>query len=222
MSSVQTTNPFEALGLAQPAVTRAAKNKLGQEDFLKLMTTQLKNQDPLKPLESNEFLGQIAQFSTVSGIQDLQNSFSQLASSMQANQTLQAAALIGRSVLVPSAIGALEAGGSLSGVAGLPSSTTQLDVSIYDSNGQLVRRLNLGAQQSGVVQFSWDGLRDDGQAASPGRYAIKAEALLDGKSTALGTLVQARVESVALGAEGLVISLAGLGAVSLADIEQIL
>lgn len=222
MNNVQSSNPYEALGLTQPIATRAPTNKLGQQEFLKLMTTQLRNQDPLKPLESSEFLGQIAQFSTVSGIQDLQASFSQLANSLQANQTLQAAALIGRNVLVPSAIGALAAGGSLNGVVGLPASTTQLNVSIYDSNGQLVRRLDLGAQQGGVVQFSWDGLRDDGQAASPGRYAVKAEALLDGKSTALGTLVQARVESVALGTEGLVINLTGLGTVTLADIEQIL
>ncbi|MFP5344463.1 MAG: flagellar hook assembly protein FlgD [Gammaproteobacteria bacterium] len=221
MSSVQTTNPFEALGLAQPAVTRAAKNKLGQEDFLKLMTTQLKNQDPLKPLEGGQFLGQIAQFSTVSGIQDLQTSFSQLATSLQANQTLQAAALIGRNVLVPGTVGALPAGGALSGVAELPSSTTQLNVSIYDSNGQLVRRLELGAQASGVTQFSWDGIKDNGQSAAPGRYTVKAEALLNGKTTALSTALQARVESVALGDMGLVINLTGLGAVTLADIKQI-
>jgi flagellar basal-body rod modification protein FlgD len=222
MSIVQTSNPFEALGLTQPAATRAAKSRLGHEDFLKLMTTQLRNQDPLKPLESSQFLGQIAQFSTVSGIQDLQSSFSRLADSLQANQTLQAAALIGRNVLVPGAAGVLPAGGSLNGVVGLPAGTAQLNVSIYDGNGQLVRRLELGAQNGGTVQFSWDGLRDDGQAASPGRYTLKAEALLDGKIEALGTRVQAKVESVALGAEGLVISLAGLGAVTLADIERIL
>lgn len=222
MNHVQSSNPFEALGLTQSNVTRAPKNKLGQEEFLTLMTTQLRNQDPLKPLESSEFLGQIAQFSTVSGIRDLQTSFSGLASSLQANQTLQAAALIGRNVLAPGATGALAAGGSLSGAVDLPASTTQLNVSIYDSNGQLVRRLELGAQESGITRFSWDGLRDDGQAASPGRYALKAEALLDGKSTALGTLVQDRVESVTLGTAGLVINLAGLGAATLADIAQIL
>ena len=88
---------------------------LATEDFLALMTTQLQNQDPLKPLESGDFLGQIASFSTVSGIGELNDSFEGFAQSMQSDQALRGSALVGRSVLVPSSLGNLTAGESITG-----------------------------------------------------------------------------------------------------------
>jgi hypothetical protein len=101
MAGIDATT-LEQAGLARaPTADARANDKLGQEQFLKLMITQLNNQDPFKPLESGEFLGQLAQFGTVSGIQDLQQSFQGLAGSMQSNQALQAAGLVGRSVYVP-------------------------------------------------------------------------------------------------------------------------
>ena len=80
--------------------TEPKDKSLGQDEFLELMMTQLQNQDPLNPAESGEFLSQIAQFGTVNGITELQQSFSTLASSLQSNQALQASTMVGRSVLV--------------------------------------------------------------------------------------------------------------------------
>lgn len=198
--------------------------RLGQEDFFKLLITQLRNQDPLRPLASGEFLSQIAQFSTVAGIQDLQRSFVQLAGSLYSNQALQASALVGRTVYVPGPEVALADDGSgVSGRIELAASATGLSVGIYDSAGQLVRRLALGPQPAGTIAFHWDGLTEAGTPAAAGRYRIKAEALIAGQSVAVDSLVAARVESVTLARAGqeITLNLAGLGPVDFAQVRQI-
>src|SRR5690606_15555189 len=146
------------------------KGQLGQEEFLKLMITQLENQDPFKPLESGEFLGQLAQFGTVSGISNLERAFAGLSESLVANQALQAAGLVGRNVLVRSDLAYLRDGESVDAALRLPQSSTAVHVQILAADGQLVRRIDLGAQDAGTVRFSWDGMTDDGERAAPGRY----------------------------------------------------
>ena len=105
---------YSGFGLAPPK--DGDEGELGQEEFLRLMITQLENQDPFKPLESGEFLGQLAQFGTVSGLAELQTSFEGLASSLVSNQALQAAGLIGQSVLAEGGTGHYEAGQPLRGI----------------------------------------------------------------------------------------------------------
>ena len=222
MNNVPETNPYESLGLGLSKVPAKDNSTLGQAEFLKLMTAQLQHQDPTKPLSNSEFLGQIAQFSTVSGIQGLQSSFGQLASAMQSNQILQASSLVGRSVLAPSELGVLPKEGGLNGAADLAASTSGLTVGIFDSKGVLVRTLGLGPQPAGPASFSWDGITDNGQQAAPGTYFIKAEAIVEGKSQAVDTYVNARVESVSVGKNGLSLNLGSLGPVELSQIKQIL
>lgn len=207
-----------------PNASARSAPRLGQEDFFKLLITQLRNQDPLRPLASGEFLSQVAQFSTVAGIQDLQRSFAELAGSLYSNQALQASALVGRTVYVPGPEAALADDGSgVSGRVELTASATDLWVGIYDSAGQLVRRLTLGPQPAGAVAFHWDGLTDSGTPAAAGNYTVKAEAMIAGQRVALDTLVAARVESVTLGraGQGISLNLAGLGAVDFAQVRQI-
>lgn len=222
MSTLQNTSILDSLGLAQTGASKTDRNKLNQEQFLKLMVTQLKNQDPTKPMENGQFLGQIAQFSTVTGIQDLQSSFGQLAGALQSNQALQASGLVGRTVLVPGSIGLL--GTSLNGAVDLPASTTDLAVNVYNATGQLVRRLELGPQTSGLARFSWDGIGDKGQQLPPGVYQLKAEARIDGRTAGVDTLVSSTVQSVTLGKEGqgLSVNLPGVGSVPLTSVKQIL
>ena len=214
---------LQELGVARSEPTKP-RNQLGQDEFLKLMTTQLTHQDPSKPLESGDFLGQIAQFSTVTGIQDLQNSFSEFASALTSDQALQAANLVGRTVLAPGDEGLLAAGGKLNGELVIPNQATSVVVEILDSNGGLVNRIDLGSQSPGQTVFSWDGLDSDGIVANPGTYKIRASAVIDGTNTALASLVQSKVDSVTLGqgSGGLKINVAGLGPISFSDIQQIL
>jgi len=108
-------------------------DKIGQEGFLTLMTAQMNNQDPTKPMESGEFFAQIAQFSTVAGIQDLQNSFSQVATALQSNQALQASTMVGRTVMIPSGEAVFNGEDPVVGKVGVPDATNQLLISVIDN-----------------------------------------------------------------------------------------
>lgn len=217
---------LKSLGLATTDTNNAKKSQsLGQEQFLKLLTTQLTHQDPMKPMENGDFLGQMAQFSTVSGIQDLQASFKDFASSISSDQALQAAGLVGRYVSAPSQEALLSAGGSVSGDFVLPSSSPQVTLKIINpQTGEAIRDINLGSQATGNTAFVWDGLDNNGQFANPGIYKIQAEAEIDGANTALATNIKSQVQSVTMGSgsSGLQVNLTGLGPVKFNQIKQIL
>ncbi len=196
------------LGLGvQSTQKKKTSDQLGQTEFLSLMITQLKNQDPFSPMENGDFISQMAQFSSVAGLTKLQQSFEQLANSLQSNQALQASSLVGRTVLVPSGVGTLPASGTLSGAVDLPVSSSAVAVNIQGSSGQVVRRLELGSQIAGEVYFNWDGITDAGVAVQPGRYFVSADASVSGGTLALETLISTSVESVTLGRGGAGLSL---------------
>lgn len=222
MSSINTSN---TLGSAlQDASSTAKTTTLGQAEFLKLMTTQMTHQDPTKPMQNGEFLSQMAQFGTVSGIQDLQKSFKDFAASLSSDQALQAASLVGRNVSVPSDYGLLSAGGDIKGNFDLASASSPVNVIITDSaTGDVVRKIDLGEQSAGSVPFLWDGLDDAGTPASPGVYKVQASAGINGVNTVIQPNIDARVESVSMGgSNGVQVNLAGLGAVSFNKVKQIL
>lgn len=215
---------LERLGLSrqQQKPEEGEMDRLGQSDFLKLMTTQLENQDPMEPMENGEFIGQMAQFSTVTGIEELSKSFEQLAQSMGQNQTLQAASLVGKDVLVPVEFGELGPDGMVNGAVDLEQSTEELQVDVYSPNGERIRRMNLGAAGSGLQEFSWDGMRDDGTFAPPGVYEFKATARSGTESEAVDTFLDARVDSVAVDEDsGLALTVQGLGEISFSDVRRI-
>lgn len=211
------------LGITGTQQTSQEKNELGQDAFMELMVAQLKNQDPLSPMENGDFLGQLAQFSAVTGIEDLNKSFDGLSSSISSDQGLQAANLIGRSVVLPIDSAVLSVGGMVQGEVALPASTSNMTVSIMDSNGELVHRIEMGTQQSGRVAFSWDGILEDGTYADPGVYEVRAEANIGGENQGIETQLRAEVDSVTLGGlQGLTVNLTGLGSYAFSDIRQIL
>lgn len=224
-SSIDT---YKSLGLATTDTSSSAtvkKKTLGQDEFLKLLTTQLTHQDPTKPMDNTAFLGQMAQFSTVSGIQDLQASFKDFANSISSDQALQAAGLVGRYVSAPSKEAVLAAGGSVSGDFELPSSSPVVKVKIIDSStGDIVRELDLGEQSTGKVAFTWDGKDSKGNLADPGVYKIEASASIDGANTVLATNIDSKVSSVTMGnaSTGLQVDLVGLAPVKFSQIKQIL
>jgi len=177
-------NSLQNLGLAQQDQVKSTSKEgdLGQGDFLKLMVTQLNNQDPMEPMDNGAFLGQIAQFSTVTGLEDLQTSFADFASSLSSDQALQASSLIGRSVYAPLSEGVLSEVGTIDGELTLPVSSGDVSVKISDASGQLIRTISLGTQAAGPVPFSWDGKMESGQRAPAGSYAIDAQARIDGQN----------------------------------------
>jgi len=213
---------YSTLGLTREA-EKAKGNALALEDFLELMVTELTHQDPFKPMENSELATQISQFATVSGIDDLNSSFTDLSGSLLSDQALQEANLVGREVLAPIGTGYLPTGGSVEGMVGLYSPASNVTVRITNSAGVLVRELSLGTQSKGEVSFTWDGTTSDGTYAPPGQYQVSAQATQDGEPIVPYTLIKAKVNSVSLGGAGqeMALNLEGLGPISFNDVAEI-
>jgi len=198
-------------------------DKLGQKDFLKIMTTQIQHQDPFKPMENGDFLAQIAQFGTVDGIQNLEKSFSAFSSSIVSNQALQASSLVGRSIVVNSDSFSVNPGKNSDLQVDLTNSASEVVVDITDNNGLLLKTINLGQQAKGKIDFSWDGKLDNGAQVPAGTYKLQAKARIGGKAVAMQTLVSEKVDSVSLGSgqQGLVLNTASKKAYSFSEIKQV-
>ncbi|MDH5361453.1 MAG: flagellar hook assembly protein FlgD [Gammaproteobacteria bacterium] len=224
MSTIDTNNVWANLGLTQSEEQKKPSNDVGQEQFLKLMMAQMQNQDPMKPMENGDFLTQIAQFSASKGIADMSDSISSLTQSLASNQALQASSLIGRVVLAPSDTGFLEPGQGMGGSVELPSSTLDMNVSIYDQSGAVVKTIPMGQQASGDIYFAWDGTDEAGNTMPPGLYNIQANANINGQNQAMQTMVASRVESVSVGkgGQGVSLNLAGLGSMDFNNVREIM
>ncbi|MGH1538610.1 MAG: flagellar hook assembly protein FlgD [Gammaproteobacteria bacterium] len=174
-------------------------NNLGQEDFLELMVTQLRNQDPFEPLQSGEFIGQLASFGTVTGIGELNNSVSGLVNSLTSSQSLGATNLIGKNALIPSENLTLNEGESVKGAIGATAPATNVNVNIFDSAGNLIHTLPLGVVNEDVQEFSWDGLDASGNQAPEGEYFFSAIGTQGEDSVALDTYAYKQIHSISLG-----------------------
>ena len=197
-------NIQELLGAS--AQTQSTKGKgqqeLGQQDFLKLLVAQMKNQDPSNPADNGQFLSQMAQFSMVDGIERLGSSVDGIAGNVQSGQGIAAAQLVGREVLAESDRAVLQADGSLQGVVGVPEQAQGLNVQIRDANGRLVKTLDTAGYREGSWQLQWDGINEQGEAEAAGEYQVLATALVDGKHQALPVQLYNTVDSVTLNRSG--------------------
>lgn len=222
INDIGSSSLINDLGLAKTPEKDNSK-KLGQEEFLDLMVAQLRNQDPFKPLENGDFIAQMAQFSSVSGLEELQTSFNTLANSLQSNQALQASTLVGRSVLVPSTDAVLAQNGNVRGIMDLQQGSPNVRVTIQDGNGEFIKRIEMGSNASGEVPFVWDGTNQEGQRVPPGTYKIVAEAQGSDSRFNVNTLVDATVESVTIGNGGqqLVLNLQDMGSVNFSNVREI-
>ncbi|HEX6999705.1 MAG TPA: flagellar hook capping FlgD N-terminal domain-containing protein [Gammaproteobacteria bacterium] len=214
------TGIINSLGLG-PRQSEESSDRLGQAEFLELMITQLRNQDPFEPMDSGAFLGQLAQFGTVSGIGDMQRSLEELAGAVRGSQTLQAAALVDRDVWVAANEAWLPPDGSLRVRIDAPQGATGATVRIHDLRGQVIAELPIGVDGDAVLE--WDGSLPGGGRAEPGFYELKATVEVGGKPEAAATLVSGRVESVSTdGPTGtLSLTVTGVGQVSFSDVRDI-
>lgn len=192
-----------------------------QSRFLKLLVTQMKNQDPLNPLDNAQVTSQLAQISTVGGIEKLNSTLQAMAASFTANQSLQAASMIGHGVLAPGSALTLVNGAAIGGVD-LPQSVDRLIVTIRDSAGIAVHSMDLGPQPQGTTAFQWDGVTDSGAAAAGGTYSFSVNAQQGDKKVDAGSLSFGLVNSVSPGKDGVVLEVGGLGVVGLSEIKRIL
>jgi flagellar basal-body rod modification protein FlgD len=219
MNSVQETGKQSF-----PTATTGAASKNSVEDpqdrFLKLLVTQMKNQNPLKPLDNAEVTSQLAQISTVTGIDKLNNTLEKLLSGVEDSRVVEATNLIGHKALVPGNTMSLENNAALGGFE-LPQSVDKLSVTILDNSGIAVRTLELGAQSSGVNTFLWDGMTSSGTSAANGNYTFAISAKQGDQEITATPLAFGLVNSVSPGEHDAVLDMGKLGLFGMADIKQI-
>jgi len=224
---ISSNNPLiDQLGIQKKQDEAKKKDSLGQADFLKLMVAQLQNQSPLKPQENGEFLGQMAQFSTVSGLQDMQKTLDNLSNSLVSNQALQASSMVGRFVRVPGAESYLPEGEGdrFFGAVELEQSARNLKFEIVTPGGEVIKTIGQGQQSAGVVSFAWDGTNDKGEQMPQGNYRFRAIANINNETTSLETHTIGLVESVTLGRNGeqMKLNITGVGERGMDAVKEIL
>ena len=209
-------------GTAASSASSASSVSADEDKFLKLLVTQMKNQDPLNPLDNAQVTSQLAQLSTVTGVNKLNTTLESLKSSYQSSEALQAASMIGHGVLTAGDTLALKDGNGVLGVD-LGSAADSVKITVKNSAGVAVHSIDLGAQPAGTLPLAWDGRDDAGTLLANGNYSYSVvatqggQALSDATALTLGT-----VSSISTNAQGVKLNVAGVGAVGLADIKQIL
>ena len=181
---------------------------MGSQDFLALMIAQMENQDPTQPMDQLAFMSQLAQFGTVSGVQELNLAVTDLSSSLTGGQVIQASSLIGRSVATESNMGHLAAAGNDAEGNSVYAMRASVDVGpgasggqfyVHNVQGDVVFTGNL-PPRSGVIPVVWDGVDSDGNQLPPGEYQIAAESRIGNTSRPARVFGHDQVVSVAIGA----------------------
>lgn len=217
-----TVAPVSSTPSATPSIANADSLSATQDRFLKLLIAQMQNQDPLNPMDNSQVTSQMAQLSTVTGINKLNDLVSGLSNSFSATQSLQAAGMIGHGVLVPGNSLTLAAGSAIAAV-NLPQAVDQLSITIKDASGATVHSANLGAQAGGITTFQWDGTKNSGGAATDGQYTYAIQAVAAGQTVSATSLTYGKVSSVTLGAQGAQLNIDGIaGGTALSQVQQIL
>ena len=224
---VRQRSPDELAHAKAANAANAKKTELDQDDFLQLMITQLKNQDPFKPLDPSQYVGQLAQFSSVSGLKEMNASLAGLTASLRGNQVLDGAAMIGRTVVAEGSQVYLPAVSDdrvgIAGAIDVPKGTSALQLIVKDASGVTIKTeaLNITA---GMRGFAWDGKNDAGTAVKGGAYTVEILANVAGKNQSLKTSIAAGVSSVALDPStgALLLDTDTLGEIPMSDVERVL
>lgn len=206
------------------SVADGSENKLSQEDFFSLLTEQLANQDPTKPVDNDQMVAQMTSFTMADGISQLNDKFTAFAASMTSNQALQASSLIGQDVLVEGNIGFQAAEGSgFSGVVVNEQTVQDMKITISNQYGEIIRTIDAGTQAAGNIQFSWDGTDANGKDMPAGDYVVSATGKVDGEGAAIPTAINRHVGSVSLAGsgQGIILNLTGDVSINLDDVIQI-
>ena len=203
-------------------VKSSGSTSLGQADFLKLMTAQLKNQDPFSPVDNTQMVAQMAQFSSLAGITDMNSTLKAISDKLGATSASDAMAYVGRTVLTEGNVAYGRTSGGIAGAVELDAAATDVNVTIEDASGQVLTTRHLGAQPKGTVNYDWDGKTDGGADAGPGPFKVTVSAANGGSTVASRGLVWSPVAAVSMPGSGSpVLTLPGLGQVPISAVRQI-
>lgn len=200
-TATDTSLPSNLLTTAQykkqqeEAKVNSTSDQMGQTAFLTLFTTQLKNQNPLDPMDNTAFVSQLAQFSQLEATTKMSGSMDSLVKSLSTSQISGASNLIGKTVGVGDGKAVYD-GNPVNGFVTLPTDVDSVTLKVYNSGGQLIRTGQIGAQQKGDFAFQWDGNDDAGTAAPKGAYRIEATTNRYGTPSKQAVTTMAYVRSV--------------------------
>lgn len=224
MTTIQSNTNFASQALLDNVNgtknTATSKVDEAQDRFMTLLVTQMKNQDPLNPMDNAQVTSQMAQLSTVTGIDKLNNTLELLIGNVQTGQSYQASSMIGHNVLVSGNEVRTTGTGGYFGVE-LPIGADNVMVNIKDVNGSTIRTVSLGAQEAGTLPLNWDGMTDAGTAAAAGNYKFDVNASVAGQSVAANGLSYAEVMSISNSSAGIKLNLSNLATVSTSDVKEI-
>jgi flagellar basal-body rod modification protein FlgD len=225
MSTIDNNNSLNSildkLGINKPAENAGPAEQLGQAEFLKLMTTQLQNQDPFKPTDNTEMIAQMAQFSMVTGQTEMNESMKAISGQLSEFRIATAANMLGHSVLVPGSTAYPDIDGSISGVMDIPAASANTNIIYRSETGEILATEELGAQPAGLIGFSW---QDIPQEVLSQNASIKVEAYADtGKGLkSVGASVYSEVLAASTGGASadVVYDVRGYGDVKASDVVR--
>jgi len=199
MMEIGTNKAFSnEFGVQRFQTEEGNKKQLGQEDFLRLIVAQIENQDPFEPAENGEFIGQLAQFGTVDGVNNLNESFAEFSRSIAGNQALNAASLIGKSVQVDGSQVTLTQGEPVTAYVDATGQVGTALVEIRGVTGEVIQTREVPLVNNKLNSFTWNGLDSAGNAVEDGVYFLSATVLTGENELTLPTAVDSEVLSVNL------------------------
>ena len=223
MEQVQNSSAAQIFSSGNEATGSVKKGvEESQDRFLKLLVTQMQNQDPLNPLDNAEVTSQLAQISTVTGLDKLNDTLKLMVSDLDAMRSLEATSMIGHGVLIPGSAMKLEDNAAIAGVE-FSQPVDELVISIKDSSGIAIRDIELGEQSKGINTFVWDGVTNSGTVAANGNYSFTVSAKQGDKdiSASATALTLGTVNSVSPDEKGAILDMGELGFVGMSDIKKI-
>lgn len=198
--------PINSAATASPSTGTASSVKATKDDFLKLLVTQMRYQDPMNPMDNAQMTSQIAQLNTVEGINQLNATVTSLQASLMATQSMQATSLIGKTILADgNSISLLNGSANLS--MKLEGAAESVVVDVINASGRIIKSTDLGANAAGIKSFTWDGSTNEGGIAPNGQYTFQVSAKKLNQAVAVTPLTQATVGGVELTSTGPQLSL---------------
>jgi flagellar basal-body rod modification protein FlgD len=198
--------PINSAPASSLSTGTASGVKATKDDFLKLLVTQMRYQDPMNPMDNAQMTSQIAQLNTVEGINQLNTTVSSLQASLMATQSMQSASLIGKTILADgNSINLLNGSASLS--MRLEGAAESVVVDVINSSGRIIKSTDLGVNAAGIKTFTWDGSTNEGGTAPNGQYTFQVNAKKLNQTVVVTPLTQATVSGVELTSAGPQLSL---------------
>jgi len=195
---------------------------LGQNDFLKLLTAQMQNQDPFDPVDNTQMVAQMAQFSSLAGITEMSSTLKAIADKLGGSSMSDAVSYVGRAVLVEGATNYPMTNGTVAGAIELDGDAADVAVTITGANGAVLKTVSLGPQKAGFIDYEWDGTTDNGDPAGEGPFTINVTAVSGANTVPARSLIWAPVQSVALDAAGTpTLTIPGVGQVPTTAVRKV-